>query len=293
MRLFTPDELLSGTSGDIILLYSETGVGKSVTCLQTARMPILHFMTESRDPSKFLIAADRPDLRKKGNLRFGFYESWDDTLSFFSDPKNTAPAKTIIVDSITFLSNIQLMNELTDETFEALKPEDREGKQLIKQTKMSMEAWGGLSGQLKRFTNIVSKLSQEGKTIIFLALLEENPKFDRSLSAGPALSGKDFPKVLPGFCDFIGMLEPNIKENGRIVYPPRVRFISDGTFMAKWTGLSNEMVPGQPDRFNLNIERLLAVAHGEVGAKTEKKGGKTEEGQPRTRVEQLDLPLGQ
>lgn len=284
MKLFLPDEL-PGNPGDIMLLYGETGVGKSVTCLQTAPDPIVHFMTESRDPRKFLIAAQRPDLR----VKFGFYENWDDTISFFSDPKNTAKARTIIIDSITFLSNVQLVGEITEETFEALDEKEKKEKGLIKATKMSMEGWGGLSGQLQRFTNIVSKLSQDGKIIIFLALLEENPRFNRSLAAGPALKGKDFPKVLPGFCDFIGMVEPRLDGNSDPIFPPRVRFQSDGTFMAKWTGVQ---VKAQGP---LHIQKILELAHGgpliSTGKGVDKKIVKAKaDAGPETDPRQLSLP---
>jgi hypothetical protein len=111
-----------------------------------------------------------------------------------------------------------------------------------------------------------------------LALLEENPKFDRSLAAGPALGGKQFPKVLPGFCDFIGMIQDRIDVNGRNVYPPMAIFESDGSFMSKWTGF-----PG-PGKGPLDIQKILDVAHGRLKPA---KGGK----HANVKTEQLELPL--
>jgi hypothetical protein len=252
MKLYKLDELPSET-GDILLFYGESGVGKSVSTLQTAPDPILYFLTEPRDPRKFLQASGRTDVK----IKFGFYESWDDTMEFFTNPENTAWAKTIVVDSLTFLSNIQLTSEIEDQSWDSRTEKEKLEKSLINRTKMSLEGFGGLAGQMTRFVNIISKLSQSGKTIILLSLLEQNPKFNRELSAGPALKGKDFPKSLPGFCDFIGLVEPRLRD-GETIFPPKVTFQSDGSFLAKWTGCKG------PAAGPMDITRILDTAHGRV-----------------------------
>ncbi len=251
MKLFKPDELGDET-GDILLFYGESGVGKSVSTIQTAQEPILYFLTEPRDPRKFLQAAGRDNLK----IKFGLYESWEDTMGFFSDPSNTDWAKTIVVDSLTFLSNIQLTREIEDQSWDSRSEKEKSDKPIIMQTKMTLEGFGGLAGQMTRFVNMISSLSQRGKTVVLLALLEQNPKFNRELSAGPALKGKDFPKTLPGFCDFIGLVESRQSSDGSIIYPPKVTFGSDGSFLSKWTGHRGPM--SGP----LDIVRILDVAHG-------------------------------
>ena len=254
MKLYKLDELPK-ESGDILLFYGESGVGKSVSTLQTAPDPILYFLTEPRDPRKFLQAAGRPDVK----IKFGFYESWDDTMQFFIDPKNTEWARTIVVDSLTFLSNIQLTSEIEDQSWDSRTDKEKSDKPIIMRTKMSLEGFGGLAGQMTRFVNIISKLSQSGKTIILLSLLEQNPKFNRELSAGPALKGKDFPKTLPGFCDFIFLVEPRIDDKGNVLYPPLITVRGDGSFMAKWTGS-----PPKNNKYPLNIQKILDTAHGRI-----------------------------
>lgn len=250
MKIYKTEEL--NDSGDIILAYGATGVGKSVSTLQSAPEPIFYFLTEPRNPLKFLHAANRPGL----DVDFGFYSDWNDMFDWFMDNANTARYESIVIDSLTFLSNIALNFELIDEHYESKTAKEKSDKALVMRTKLSQEGFGGLSGQLLRFTNMISKLSQDGKTVILLALLEQNPKFNRDLVGAPALKGKDFPKALPGFMDFIGLVEPNINDDGLTVYPPLINFRGDEGYMSKWTGY------GSPGRGPLNIAKILDKAHG-------------------------------
>jgi hypothetical protein len=251
MRIYKTEEL--NDSGDIILAYGATGVGKSVSVIQSAPEPIFYFLTEPRNPLKFLHAANRPGL----DIDFGFYSNWNDMFEWFMDDNNTARHESIIIDSLTFLSNIALNFELIDEHYESKTVKEKSDKTLIMRTKLSQEGFGGLSGQLLRFTNMISKLSQNGKTVILLALLEQNPKFNRELVGAPALKGKDFPKALPGFMDFIGLVEPRKNDNtGETIYPPTIDFRGDAGYLSKWTGY------GKPGCGPLNIQKILDKAHG-------------------------------
>ena len=275
MRLFDKEEL-QDIEGDVMVLYGGTGVGKSVSVIQTARDPIFYFLTEPRSPKKFLIAADRPDV----NIRFGFYDNWEDTLDFFSNPENVRDFNTVVIDSLTFLSNVCLAFEIEDEAYDARSAKEKADKPLISRAKMSVEGYGGLSGQLSRFTKMISGMSQAGKTVIMLALLDQNPKFNRELIGGPLLMGKAFGKALPGFCDFIGLVEDRLDENGKKLYPPSVNFNGVG-YECKWTGH-----PMPPKGFPwLNVGRILDTAHGR-----NKKGGKKEEVvEAKVKTEQLSL----
>jgi hypothetical protein len=76
-----------------------------------------------------------------------------------------------------------------------------------------------------------------GKVVIVTALLQENPRWNRELSAAPALKGREFPANMPGFFDLIGLVQTRTDGKGNVVYPPLVRFQSpDGSFLAKFTG---------------------------------------------------------
>jgi len=114
-----------------------------------------------------------------------------------------------------------------------------------------MEGYGGLASQMFRVTDLLCKLSLLGKTVIVTARLVENPKWNRELSAAPALKGREFPTNMPGFFDLIGLVTPRIKED-KLIYPPYVQFSSpDNSFVAKYTG-SKGKTEGP-----LNLEKIL------------------------------------
>jgi hypothetical protein len=93
-----------------------------------------------------------------------------------------------------------------------------------------------------------------GKIVIVTALLLENPKWNRELSAAPALKGREFPTNMPGFFDLIGLVEPRTNGDGRVLYPPMVRFQSaDDSFVAKWTGA------GKKTQGPMDIRKILAL----------------------------------
>ena len=91
-----------------------------------------------------------------------------------------------------------------------------------------------------------------GKCVIVTALLSENPRYNRELSAAPALRGREFPANVPGFFDLIGLVQIRTDGEGEIVYPPLVRFQSpDGSFLAKFTGTGNRT------EGPLNIQKII------------------------------------
>ena len=263
MKIYTASEL-SGARGDFMFLYGETGVGKSVTALQTAPLPILYIMTEPRDVTKFLIAANRQDAADQ--IDFTFYTNWEEMIDFINDHNNFKKYQSIIIDSISHLIAINLAIEIKDEGYNAMDEKKKAEKSLTFQAKMSQEGYGTLADQMIRFTHDLALLAQRGKTVICLARLDQNPKFNRSLAAGPTLKGLEYAKHMPGFCDFIGMVEPRFNEEGEVIYPPLVSFEPTGAYMAKWNGV---MPDGGATRKILNIEMILKAARGELGKKGE------------------------
>lgn len=270
MKLFSPSEL-TATAGDIMLIYSESGVGKSVTSIQTAPDPIIYIMAEGRDVTKMLTAANRPGVK----IKFGFYSDWNDLMDTVCNPENFKGAKTIIIDSLTHIMSVCLSDEILEESYDAMKEKDKVEKDLAMRVKMSQEGYGTLSGNMLRLTAALTRLSQLGHVVVLLARVEQNPKFNRALAAAPALKGKEYSKYFAGFLDFIGYMEPRVID-GKIAYPPYVSFQDDGSFLSKWTGVMPEA--GVYKRV-LNIEKILKVAHGTAAAKGKKKEEKQEEKQ--------------
>jgi len=234
-------------TGRMILVYGETGVGKTVSALQSALDPMLYIQTEPRSLKPSLDAANRKDL----HVDIAEYTTFEALMEFINNSKNFTKYKTIVLDSLTYLSNIALSSEIEDEAFDALEEKKQLRKPLVNRTKMSMEGYGGLSSNLFRFMNLMCKLSsQEGKIVIMTCLLAERPKWNRDLAAAPALKGREFPDNMPGFFDLIGKLEPHVKD-GVLMYPPIIRFHApDGDFTAKYTGCGKTAGP-------LDFKKLL------------------------------------
>ena len=109
-----------------------------------------------------------------------------------------------------------------------------------------------MASQMLRLTAMLGKLSQAGHAVIVTCLLQENPKWNRTLAAAPALKGREFPQNMPGFFDLIGLVESRQDEDGNVLFPPMVRFqCSDDSFLAKYTGI------GKRTSGPLNITKIL------------------------------------
>jgi hypothetical protein len=224
-------------AGRMIELYGGTGVGKTTSTLQSSPEPILYIQTEPRSLKPSLDAANRPDLK----INVAVYENWNGLIEYVTNPANFDKYKTVVVDSYSHLMSIGLSSEIEDQAFEARSVKEREVKPLASRVKMSLEGYGSLSSHMFRLTAALGRLSQAGKIVIVTALLAENPKWNRDLSAAPALKGREFPVNMPGFFDLIGLVEPRTDADGNLVFPPRVRFQSpDDSFVAKFTGVGTK-----------------------------------------------------
>ena len=232
MKILTPNEITQ--SGRMILIYSETGVGKTTSILQSAPDPIAYIQTEPRSLRPSLDAAGREDL----DIDIFIYEGFFDLMKSLSDLDKWDKYTTIAFDGYSHFMNIQLGQEIGEEK--------KDGKTDIKlsEEKITLPDRGIINTSVFRATNLLGKLSQRGKVIIGTALLYENPKWDRSLAAAPALGGREVPANIPGFFDLIGLVEPRVDEEGNIVYPPLVRFASaDDSFVCKFTGKGRTQGP--------------------------------------------------
>jgi hypothetical protein len=197
-----------------------------------------------------LDAAGRPDL----DIDVAVYEDWAGLMEFITTAGNFERHRTVVVDSYSHVMTVGLSSQIEDQAFEARSEKEREVKPLVSQTKMSQEGYGGLASHMFRLTAALGRLSQAGKVVIVTALLSENPKWNRELAAAPALKGREFPVNMPGFFDLIGLVEPRVDGDGKIIYPPRVRFQSpDDSFVAKFTGA------GTKTQGPLDINKILSI----------------------------------
>ena len=248
MKILSKTELSQG--GRLILLYGPTGVGKTTSILQTSPEPILYIQTEPRSLKPSLDATGRENI----DVDVAVYEDFLGLMEFVANPKNCERHRTVVVDSYSHLMSVGLSSEIEDQAFEARDPKEKLTKSLVMQTKMSLEGYGGLSSHMFRLTTALGKISRMGKVVVVTALMAESPRWNRELAAAPALKGREFPINMPGFFDLIGLVEPRTDAEGKIVYPPRVRFQSpDDSFVAKFTGA------GTKTQGPLNINKIITT----------------------------------
>jgi len=232
--------------GKIALLYGETGTGKTVTSMQTLPGRVLVITCEERD----LRMSVEPAGRKLLDIDEAKYTNWTELMELLADPATSKGVDNIILDGLTQLITGNIQFELVSEISEARKAKKDEDilKPLTNESKMTMESYGTLAFQMKRMMNLLCRHAKNaGKNIIITSLLQEHPKWNMVLSAAPSLAGKEFPKVVSGLCDYVGMLERRYVDitdaNGNVIgtkiqFPPTVKFepLMGEQFECKWTG---------------------------------------------------------
>lgn len=261
------------TQGNLMLVYSIAGGHKTCTTIQTAEDPITYLTAEGRKIKTSLVAINRPDLK----MKIGVYAGFDDLIETLHAPARFDGTRTIILDSLTHLMLVHLSQEILQENYESKSDKDKEEmlKALTQQVKMSVEAYGTLSGQMNRLMRGLQGLTMAGYDVVCTARLADRPKWNRSLSAAPALMGQEFSKSMDGFFDFIGYIEPweapvlpegqlpptigaSIEETWKY-FAPLISFNPNDDYMAKWTGV---MPPKGIVKRKLHVQKIFQEANG-------------------------------
>lgn len=261
IEVYKPNSAETTGRGNFCLWYGKSGVGKSSTLIQTCEDPVFWLIAERGQVDLTIKAIARPDIK----LKIGYYEGWDDLLDTVYDLKNFSKIKSVVFDGLTHVMNVHLADEILDENYEAMDKNKIE-KDLTVRVKMSQEGYGAMSKQMTRLMKGFEQLTISGIDVHCTARDDQQPKWDRSLAAAPALAGKEFPRDMKGFFDFIGLLESRADERGEIVYPPLVSCDDTGSYLSKWTGVKP---PGGVIRKPFNVKKLLDVAHGIIPARKE------------------------
>ena len=233
-----------------ILIYGETNVGKSTSCLATLPEPILDIVTEPRDPSIALRAIGR-----RVDVTFVTIESPEEVIEFLGEAWGKYNAgefkyRSIVLDSASFLMNVEMRLTIEDQNFDSgiFKKDVKIGsakvekfaRPFVDQTRLDRASWGAMSSQMARITRLLGRFASVANVVVVItALLDEKVRWDATgkLSAAPAFTGTAFPVNAPSYFDLIGLVKTRTDGNGNVIYPPNVFFVSpDGTFVAKWTG---------------------------------------------------------
>jgi len=258
VKIYKPEDSQTvDKTGNFCLWYGKSGVGKSATVLQTAPDPIMHILAERAQEDLTIKAINRPDIK----LMTAYYEGFEDLLEFIWNLDNFKKIKSLLLDSLTHIMNIHLRDEILEENFEARETNNKKTseKDLTTRVKGTQESFGAMSGNMFRLMKGLERLTVNGIDVHCTAREQDQPKWDRSLSCAPALAGKEFPRDMKGYFDFIGLVESRFDEKGVIIYPPVVSCDDDGSFVSKWTGVKPE---GGVIRKPFNVQKILNVAHG-------------------------------
>lgn len=290
---------LSTIQGNLLLVYGPSGIGKTVTTIQTAEGPIVYLTAEGRKIETSMLAVARPNVK----MVVGLYEDYNDLIDTCLDfemkdgvyqmaegkriHRRFKQAKTVILDSLTHLMIVHLSQEILSENWSDKTVEEKAKieKQLTMQVKLSEEAYGTLAGQMVRLMRALQMLTIAGYDVVCLAREQDRPKWNRELVAGPALMGKEFSKSMDGFFDFIcrlsppnhkdGDVPPDIskllaeaktdeeinKVTGRVwaYYAPLATFDRSEDCLAKWTGAIS---PKGISGRRLHVQKVFQEANG-------------------------------
>lgn len=220
----------------IAMAYGDTGVGKTVSTLLTAPKPIYYLEIEPRRVEQTL--GSKMKYFKENELIIARPECFADVMDFFvpeeAERLNKKGIKTVVVDSLSHLMNVILLGEIEEETARAkVFSKDRE---LVNLGRTDMAGYGAASSIMTKLCNRFRFFVDHDINVICLALLQDNPKWNKELYACPAFVGKSFNRDFPAYFDLIGMVLPR-KQRSKTVYPPKITFVSpDNDFVAKWTG---------------------------------------------------------
>ena len=238
--------------GKLSLFYGKSGVGKTATILQTAQDPIFYIMAEGRSIDSTIGVINRPNIR----LAIGYYSNWNELMALMYNLENFKKFYTVFGDSMSHIMNIHLPDEILEENFDA-RDKEKSVKELTNRVKGTPEMYGALSKQMARLMKASQELCINGHDVIWSARDQEFPKWNTDLACGPALAGKEFPRDVKGFFDFIGMVESRYDETGKVVYPPQVSCDDRGNYLSKWTGFKPPTgVVGLP----FNVAKMLKYA---------------------------------
>lgn len=250
MKPYKPSELPK--TGSLILLYGESGIGKTVTAIiegvkmaMAQKKMAVYIAIENRNLDRNIEVVQEHFNMTRLELDEWLHietsdSDFEDVIKYLCTGKNFKGVIIVIFDSITQMMCTDLTLEVLEQAYNARSDADKSKKALTGKSKMTEEGYGTLAINMMRLMKQLEVLSARGRYVIATALTDSNPSWAKSLEYAPAITGKKFGTTFPGKCDFIGYVQrKKDKITRREIYPPLVSYeVKSDTHLVKWTGLS-------------------------------------------------------
>lgn len=239
------------SKGIMALIYGETGVGKTVSTLDTCPKPCLYVEIDPKP-----VERTGGGIVNFENIDIAHPENFIDLFTYINEQADEVVKryKSVVIDPFSFLVNVVLLGDLEDETARAEVFGNK--RPLMNMGRTDLSGYGSLASLAKRLCKALGLLAVRGVNVICISLLDEAPKWNRELVAAPAFAGKEFNRDYPAYFDCIGLVQRR-EEGGEIVYPPVVIFDSpDESFVHKWSGQRK----GRTVKGTLDWRKILRVS---------------------------------
>lgn len=255
--------------GKFIFTYGPTGVGQTTSWLISLPEPILYMTGEYRDQHESLEAIEEIENRK-----IQFYEQlyyFDDVngmLEFLDGElqNENVPYKSAIFDGWSVFMNVSTGGKLEDDYYDS-RDKDKIKRKFGEKVSRDPALYQHLASYMLRAFQQLRNLSTKfGIPVVVTAHSKEVNRYKRLLTqAGqtqkiedprfrqvvsglnidedyfdtytiPSFDGKMFLFNFGGLPDFIGLVGDHFNKDGKLVYPPEVRFKRHADYLSKWTG---------------------------------------------------------
>ncbi|MEE9355210.1 MAG: hypothetical protein V3U75_06440 [Methylococcaceae bacterium] len=224
------------------LFYGETNGGKTTSIIRTAPQPIYCISAEGDALKSVAVCRN---LGETIDITAKMPESHEDVMDTLNRmllkirqcraDGDAFKFRTLLFDSGTYWMNCKLAIRVEDD-----RNEDRKGTDEGKLSAMTKTDWtevNTINSQMARLTDLLKAIANEGVMVIMTAQMQFDPKWNNELEAAPCFNYKDYNKALKGYFDYIGYVMPNLTEEGKVQYPPKLSFSGSQGYLVKWRGV--------------------------------------------------------
>lgn len=216
-------------TGRCILIYAPPSVGKSASAL-TLPDDLLIINAEKK-PAQDVIK-EMLEIRKEPNRKVSLwqFETFDEYIEGIGNLKLEYdackfPFRSIFFDGMSFLqSEFKLSLEDSRHNKDVVNPQKSREDILTDRFRVEIPDYGSMASMLKRMTFILNQIAQiHNVNVVCTAWAMQQPKWNAQLDYAPYFIGKEYPNVMMGYFNIVGLLVKN--PNTVTGYPPVIRFV--------------------------------------------------------------------